>query len=684
MPRWNFVAAFTFVFAAILSQAMGVEPSSAERARANLWAEGRFALGHPADLPFSFRYGGKSSRELLPTWKREITTRKREDGHTETILTFAAPDTGLVVRCTAVSYQDFPAIDWVLSFKNAGNAETPILESVKALDANLLALPASAEAKLYYSRGSHALITDFQPCEQTLGQGDRTLLSSFGGRSSDGTLPFFNVASSQGGGVTIDVGWTGQWAASFARASTGDVNVQAGMESLHTKLLPGEEIRSPSIVLVFWDGADRLRGQNLHRRVLLAHYSPTVAGRPVDPPLAASPHAVIGFEKTTESNLRDLIQNIADHQVRFDYWWIDAGWYTCADNWARYVGNPDPDPKRFPQGMKPVADAARKAGMKFLLWFEPERVMLDTWLQQHHPDWLLKPPSEMPSEVKYQFNDGFHLLDLGNPQALAWVIEKLSAMIREAGIDCYRNDFNMYPLYYWRDHEEPDRKGMREIRYITGLYTLFDTLRQRHPALLIDTCASGGRRIDIEMLRRALVLTRSDYLWDPTGQQCHTYGLAAWIPLTGIGVASLDPYSCRSGLGSHFSFAVNYASKDPEVWRGIVRLVNEYRSLKSLYIGDFFPLGGYSTSDDTWMAWQFDRPDLGEGMVQAFRRKDAANDSATYRLSGLNKEARYELTNLDQKSSEIVSGRDLSEKGLTVRLTEKPGAAVIRYRKVGN
>jgi alpha-galactosidase len=150
------------------------------------------------------------------------------------------------------------------------------------------------------------------------------------------------------------------------------------------------------------------------------------------------------------------------------------------------VGNPDPDPARFPNGLKPVADAAHAAGMKFLLWVEPERVMPGTWIHTHHPDWLLRPTDAMPRELRYQINDGFHLLDLGNPSALAWLEGKLSAMIRDVGIDVYRNDFNMYPLDYWTNGEPADRQGMREIRYVTGLYHLFDTLRREHPGLLLD------------------------------------------------------------------------------------------------------------------------------------------------------------------------------------------------------
>jgi alpha-galactosidase len=330
-----------------------------------------------------------------------------------------------------------------------------------------------------------------------------------------------------------------------------------------------------------------------------------------------------------------------------------------------------------------VADAAHAAGMKFLLWFEPERVMPDTWLHKHHPQWLLRPTEAMPAEIKYQIHDGFHLFDLGNPEALAWLKAKLSGMIGSVGIDCYRNDFNMYPVYYWRNGEAPDRQGIREIRYVTGLYDLFDTLQRQHPHLLLDTCASGGRRIDFEMLRRALVLTRSDYLWDPIGQQCHTYGLAQWIPITGIGAASLDRYNCRSGLGSHFALAADVYSKDPAVWDAMAKAVKEHKSLKHLYTGDFYPLGSYTTANDAWMAWQFHREDLGAGLVQAFRRQHSPADHATYRLAGLEPTAEYALTNPDDPKPCRMTGRELMVQGVKIHIPIRPAAAIIVYRRVG-
>ena len=689
MILWRKCTALTvFALACATSRSSAVEPSASELQAARQWVESRWDARTPDRLPFSFVYDGVLSTRLLPSWHVRQQERNLDQQRSQRTIALSEPRTGLRLRCVATIYHDFPAVEWVLYFKNLGNADTPILEGVRALSTRVEATPGQRLFTLYHAKGSHEEITDFQPLKSTIGPGQNVRLASFGGRSSDGDLPFWNLADPAGGGIAAGIGWTGQWTASFRRGKTSGrdqspLHIQAGMETTHLRLHPGEEIRSPAILMLFWQGADRRRGQNLFRQLLLRHCTPTVGRELADPPCAASPHAVVPFEKTTEKNMLEAIGNIAAHHIPFDTWWIDAGWFTCGSNWARHVGNLDPDPARFPHGLKPIADAAHQAGMRFLLWFEPERVMPDTQVFKEHPQWLLEPTADMPKELTYQLKDGFHLLDLGNPEALAWIKERLSATIASVGIDCYRNDFNMYPLYYWRNQEPADRRGMREIRYISGLYDLFDSLREEHPRLLLDNCASGGRRIDLEILRRALVLTRSDYLWDPIGQQCHTYGLAQWIPLTGIGAASLDRYSCRSGLGSHYTLAADYRSADPATWKAIGQAVAEEQALQPLYRGDFYPLGAYSTESSAWMAWQYHRADLGAGLVQAFRRKKSPDAFAVYHLRGLEPDAHYTLKNLDHAQTRETTGRKLMQEGLIVSLPNSPDAAVITYKKAG-
>ncbi len=637
------------------------------------------ALFNKSTAPFSLTYGGETHTGTFPeAWvvAHKANADLPADRQQQTTQ-WTDPATGLEVRLEATRYPGFDAVEWVLHLTNHGSADTPILENIHVAD---FAWKDAGDAPitLHHAEGSHAIITDFQPKSTPLETGTPAVFTPFGGRSSDGVLPFFNLAGPEGG-LMVAIGWTGQWTTSFNRTDAG-VQIQAGFEQARFKLLPGESVRTPSILIMPWTGTDRMVGQNKFRKLLLEHIVPQYDGEPAAPLLAASPHAVIPFEGTTEANCVEAIRNIAAQKLPVDYFWIDAGWFVSPQkNWARGVGNFAPDPERFPNGMKPVADAAHEAGMKSLLWFEPERVMTDTYLFNEHPDWLIQPPNDFPAELMYQFNDKFHLLDLGKPEAAEWVTKTVSDAITEVGIDAYRNDFNMYPSYYWRANEAPDRQGINEIKYVTALYQYFDTLRAQHPQLLLDTCASGGRRIDLEMLKRALVLTRSDYLWDPTGQQCHTYGLAQWIPITGIGAASTGPYECRSGYGSHFAFAVDYYSKDPAVWDAARKALEECKAIAPLSRNDFYPLTPYTTQNDAWMAWQYHDPEEQTGAVQAFRRQDCKEDTLAITLRGLTPGKAYEVTNADSWEVTHVTANDKGNADISISLNSTPAAAILTY-----
>ena len=136
--------------------------------------------------------------------------------------------------------------------------------------------------------------------------------------------------------------------------------------------------------------------------------------------------------------------------------------------------------------------------------------------------------------------DGTLLLDLSKPEAVDGTIEMVSGFVEKLGLKCYRQDFNTNPLPYWRKYDEEGRKGLKEIKYVTGLYRFWDALLERFPDLFIDNCASGGRRLDIEMLSRSIPLWRSDYQCtfdhDIEVAQIHTTGISRWLPFHGTGV----------------------------------------------------------------------------------------------------------------------------------------------------
>lgn len=626
---------------------------------------------YSTDAPFSFRYGDQPSSELLKTWKLERSVRKLDNERTERTLTYIDPKTGLEVRCVAIEYHDFPTVEWTLYFKNTSDRATPILENIQALDARL-ERNGDGEFLLHHGKGALARPPDYEPLETALGPNIEQRISAMGGKPTNSDLSYFNLEW-PGQGVIIVVGWPGQWSALFSRDDGNGLHVQAGQELTHFKLLPGEEVRTPLMVLQFWQG-DWIRAQNIWRRWMIAHNVPRPGGKLPPPQFAAtSSHAFQEMQGANEGNQKMFIDRYLAEGLKLDYWWMDAGWYTFKDGWFN-TGTWEPDPARFPRGLRAVSDYAHSKGIKIVVWFEPERVTPGTWLYENHPEWLIGPDGKQK------------LLNFGNPQARQWMTDHVDKLINEQGIDLYRQDFNTEPLLYWRGNDTPDRQGITEIAYVSGYLAYWDELRRRHPNMLIDSCAGGGRRNDLETMRRAVPLARSDYLLEiepgePLSQQGQTYGIALWIPYFGTGINGRDAYTFRSQMCPALSGAWDMRLKDID-YAAIRRLIGQWREVAHYYYGDYYPLTPYSLDKNVWLAWQFDRPDLGEGMVEAFRRSGSPYDCARFQLKGLEPDQRYSVTDVDRKTTVEFSGRELADKGLLVRLEDRPASAILVYKRV--
>ncbi|MCC7360965.1 MAG: alpha-galactosidase [Anaerolineales bacterium] len=650
-------------------------PTDADRALAQTWLADRFAA---ANVPFSFVYDGQPSAAQLPRWQQTAGAPEAGEKLTHQTFTYKDPASGLLVRADVTVYADYPAVEWVLYFENTGAVAAPILENVQALDADLglpgLADAASQSFVLHYANGSQALATDFALKHYRLDPESAFTLAPNGGRSSDGVLPFFNLVRPNQTGVMMAVGWSGQWQATFTRDPAAAVRAQAGMQLTHLSLLPGEQIRTPRMLLLFWQG-EQLHASNLLRRLILDHYTPRPNSGPYRGPIWSSSSGDIGFNDITEENQIASAEAIAANGLPIDYYQIDAGWFE--NGWPN-TGTWEPHPKRFPRGLKPVGDAVHALGLGFILWFEPERVVPGTWLANEHPEWLIG-TTDVPGELAYQAN--WKLLNLGNPEALAWAETMISGLISEYGVDIYRHDFNMFPLYAWRATDAPDRQGLAETRYVEGLYAFWDYLMAQHPGLLIDNSASGGRRLDLETISRSVPLFRTDYFWVANADQDMTYALSQWLPIHAMGVhAAQDTYTFRSGMGTSVALAYNYLAGPP--WDWLRDRLAEYNLVRDYFYGDYYPLVSGVVDGGLWVAYQFDRPDLGEGMVLAFQREGKGQATLTPALGGLNPAATYEFTNADTGEVTTLTGAEAAAGGLPITLDGPRQSALITYHQL--
>jgi alpha-galactosidase len=611
-----------------------------------------------SDLPFSFLYDGQPSDDLLGSWQRKTVRKKLDTACVERTIIWTDPESRLEVRCVAVEYKTFPAAEWTVYFKNTGQMDTPLIENIQALDMKF-ERGTTGEFVLHGNKGDWCVPQSYEPYQLSLEPKSAHRFAPDGGRPTNGPRgwPYFNLQM-PGGGLILAVGWPGQWACSFTCDDRGGVRVIAGQEGTRLYLKPGEEIRTPLIALLFWRGSETVRAQNLWRRWFVAHSLPRLNGQL--PPTMVQMQCYRTFEKGGEQDLFDTVEEFKRSGIGVDLCWRDAGWYPCKGSWPN-TGTWEIDPERYPRGFRPFSDWLHQQGKKFIVWFEPERVGdRGSWLATRHPDWLL----------------GGNLLNLGQPEAWNWLVEHIDTMLTREGIDYYRQDFNMDPLGNWRVADAPNRRGISENKHVTGYLAFWDELRRRHPGLLIDSCASGGRRNDLETLRRAVPLLRSDFQFGheaTTPNQGHTYGISSWIPYYGSGCYFTDTYSARS----YIMPCSGYAGTNAETRRAY----DECRQVAPFMLGDYYPLTPYSIEPGSWIAWQFDRPDLGGGVIQAFRHPKNESPTRVLRLSGLLPSTQYRVTDLDRGAPRVMSGKELMTEGLLVEIKTPPGSAVVLYQK---
>ncbi|MCL5096869.1 MAG: alpha-galactosidase [Candidatus Omnitrophica bacterium] len=642
----------------------------------NQWAT-EHLLSERQELPFSFIYDGRPSARLLAGWPMTMRKDNLDPSRTQFTLVWHDPQTALEVKCVAVGYADYPAFEWTVFFKNTGTGPTPILKDIQGLDAHF-EFGAKGEFVLNGIKGDWCAAESYEPYRLPL----RTnTVNVFGppssGKSCDGPKgwPYYNLQM-PGGGVILAVGWPAQWRSSFERDSANGLRIRAGQELTHLRLNPGDQVRTPLIALLFWQGTRIVPAQNLWRRWYIAHNMPRVHGQTQSP---LTQIQVGGSEKDIA-----YVESFIEAGIKPDICWRDAGaggttWYPSdtgpykgKDAWLN-TGTWKIDPTKYPNGFRPFSDWIHAHGMKFVLWFEPERIG--------------NPESELgrkPSAWQLPGTSHGALLNEGNPEALNWLINRVDGMIKSQGIDWYREDMNgAGPLPAWRRNDSADRQGITENLYVQGHLAFWDELRRRNPGLHIDSCASGGRRNDLETMRRAVPLLRSDFQFPGMkgvveGNQGHTYGLSFWLPFQGTGTSFYDPYSVRSFYLPCFGMG-RLTPMNRVAQR---KAYAECSRIAPDMLGDYYPLTPYSLKLDHWIAWQFNRPERGGGVVQAFRRENCEEPTKTFRLEGLDPGTQYEITNFDVEGPTQVSGSELMEKGLRVEIKGKPGSAIIAYKRV--
>lgn len=301
----------------------------------------------------------------------------------------------------------------------------------------------------------------------------------------------------------VHTAWSGNHVSFAERGLSNHSRVIGGGEVLlpgEVVLEPGEAYRSPWLYAAYGDGLDEIAA-GFHR------YLRSREGHPTSPrPVVLNTWEAVYFDHELDELITLARMAAAVGVERFV---LDDGWFTGRRDDTRGLGDWQVDDTVWPDGLGPLVSAVRSLGMQFGLWFEPEMLNADSNMARAHPDWILAPGERLPISGRHQ-----HVLNLTRPDAFAYVLDSMSTLIAEHAIEYIKWDHNRDLAEAGDQHT--GRAAVHEQTH--AVYALMDELKRRFPTLEIESCSSGGGRVDLEVLERTDRVWASDCI-DPLERQ---------------------------------------------------------------------------------------------------------------------------------------------------------------------
>jgi alpha-galactosidase len=325
-----------------------------------------------------------------------------------------------------------------------------------------------------------------------------TVIESRKGETSHQANPWFALSRAdteeESGPVWFGaLGWSGSWRISVDLDGLGGVRATAGYNPFDFgyRLKPGESLASPVFYGGFSDtgfgGASRMFHRYQRTRILPGAPAPRLR------PVLYNSWEATAFA-VDEAGQVALAEQAA--RIGVERFVIDDGWFGARDSDRAGLGDWVVNPKKFPHGLGPLIKRVNDLGMEFGLWVEPEMVNPDSDLYRAHPDWVIHFPGRPRTEARNQL-----VLNLARADVYNYLLKTLDRLVATNNIAFLKWDHNRtWSEPGWPD-VAPDDQQKLYVAYVDNLYKLLAELRRRHPKLEIESCASGGGRVDLGILR---------------------------------------------------------------------------------------------------------------------------------------------------------------------------------------
>ena len=633
----------------------------------------RSIIEEPDKFPFAFKYDGVR-REGFSNDEFTLLGRKESsDEDTVSARLLFRLDDNLHIRLQCRHYMLYGASEWTVWFENPGTKESGIISNAEAVMSFIGSRP-----ELKGILGDH--VNFYRPYSLDVAALPRYFESN-SGRATHVNFPYFNLEYGDGGAL-LAIGWAGTWRADFSydAATNATLYRARSVNNLHTRLKPGEKIRTALFAVVPYAQRNEFYAQNCWRSWFVRYNLPKAdaSGEPFKPFSTVCLANDTGLPNSDGSiserwyTWRPSLEKMLAENIKIDFRWFDAGWYIAPDgtspesDWWGTVGTWTLDPNKWPNGtFKESTDFTRAHGMKTLMWFEPERVTNPEALAANYgydTRWAIR--REGTTAVSN---------NIGDPDCLHWTAERIKKALSENKVEMYREDNNSDQAMLWSylDAQEGEgRNGITECRFIDAHYHLWDDIidctLKNGGCGFVDSCASGGGRNDLESLRRGVPLLRSDYDRTSTAMRLSmTSSFNGWVPACGANTKEKLSQLAPTGVLDKYVWRASYLpvlniesqfTQDPEQDFDVLRFgLQEWRSINAFLLKDFYLLTPWHSHLDNsgFTAFAYSDPGTGDSILLAFRQEACTESKLYLSLPFLEPDKFYRIKDADS-AQEIV------------------------------
>lgn len=451
-----------------------------------------------------------------------------------------------------------------------------------------------------------------------------------------------NCSESQGRVYSLMLAYSGNWEIKIEHTLTGITRMVAGLSSFDNSIVvnKGETVSTPLMYLAYTDKGFGEMSRLLHD----FENENVIRKRPYCPVLYNSWEAT-GFN-VTAAGQKELACKAAE--IGCELFVVDDGWFSQRNSDRAGLGDWYVNPEKFPEGLDDLIRYVEKLGMKFGIWVEPESVNPDSDLYRAHPDWIYRSENAEPLQCRNQY-----LLNLCLPEVREYILSWMRRLLSRHNISYIKWDMN-------RNMSDPDSvffdgdSRMIWKKHADALYSLWKDITEEFPDVYFESCAGGGGRVDLGIMRYAHQFWTSDNT-DAFDRLRIQYGcslfyspraMMCWVTDnnrdSGRAARSLEyRFHCAMcgglGIGADIS---RFSAQELEVCK---TMIGRYKSVRHLISGGLLYRQGNPFTDNV-VSFEYVSKDRKEAVIFTFlHSQNFGMPLPNIRFEGLCNDKRYKL-----------------------------------------